>query len=439
MSITDMLSTAFLNLWRRKMRAFLTVLGMVIGVASIVVMVSLGIGIKQATIENFAGTGSLTTIRVNSWSYVSNGNGGGSSRQKELNKKAVGEFKKIAGVQAVMPLVDTYGMIKSGNFMTDASILGVTPEQAEEFGITLSEGKMPTAGGANTYDIVLGAWSLSNFYNPDNGRQAVDKNGNPRITKDARMQLTFDYRNVYKNSVVISMPSSDSAKEPEKPLGPMYKLNVTGIMDQNNNDFSYYCLMDMTQLEKLAKANKDYVQYDSSKYSSVLVKCKEIEDVKTVKNAIQDMGYGTYSLQDAVEMAEKSTQNVQYLLGAIGGVALLVAAIGIMNTMMMSIFERTKEIGIIKVLGCRIDNIAGLFLTESAYIGLFGGALGLVLSFGVSLLLNQLLASSGLRSIIPAYLAFGAVGFSIIVALAAGMYPAIRAMKLSPLAAIRNE
>ena len=438
MSITDLLSTAFLNLWRRKMRAFLTVLGMVIGVASIVVMVSLGIGIKQATIENFAGTGSLTTIRVNSWSYVSNSNGGGSSRQKELNKKSIGEFKKIAGVQAVMPLVETYGMLKSGNFMTDASILGVTPEQAEEFGITLSEGEMPTAGGSNTYEIVLGAWSLSNFYNPDNGRQAVDKNGNPRITKDSRMQLTFDYRNVYKNQVVI-LSSSDDSQEPEKPLAPMYKLKVTGIMDQNNNDFSYYCLMDMTQLEKLAKANKDYVQYDSSQYNTVLVKCKEIEDVKTVKNAIQDMGYGTYSLQDAVEMAEKSTQNVQYLLGAIGGVALLVAAIGIMNTMMMSIFERTKEIGIIKVLGCRIDNIAGLFLTESAYIGLFGGALGLVLSFGVSLLLNQLLASSGLRSIIPAYLALGAVGFSIVVALAAGMYPAIRAMKLSPLAAIRNE
>ena len=304
MSITDILSTAFLNLWRRKMRAFLTVLGMIIGVASIVVMVSLGIGIKQATIENFAGTGSLTTIRVNSWSYVSNGNGGGSSRQKELNKKAVGEIKKIAGVQAVMPLIETYGMLKSGNFMTDASILGVTPEQAQDFGITLSEGEMPSVSSANTYEIVLGAWSLGNFYNPDTGNQAVDKNGNPRITKDSRMALTFDYRNVYKNQVVIVAPSADGKQEPEKPLAPMYKLKVTGIMDQNNNDFSYYCLMDMKQLEKLAKANKDYVQYDSSKYNTVLVKCKEIEDVKTVKNAIQDMGYGTYSLQDAVEMAE---------------------------------------------------------------------------------------------------------------------------------------
>ena len=437
MSIKDLLTTAFLNLWRRKLRAFLTVLGMVIGVASIVVMVSLGIGIKQATIESFAGTGSLTTIRVNSWSYVSSGNGSSSSRQKELNKKAIAEFKKLEGVQAVMPLIETYGMIKSGRYVVDASILGVTREQAELFGITLAEGELPGEGSATTYEIAMGAWSLQSFYSPDNYRQALDKNGNPKVTKDSRMQLTFDYRNIYTQMTISS--TGDSSDEEQTPLGNFYKLKVTGIMDEENNDFSYYCIMDATQLDKLAKANKSFTNYSTGKYETVLVKCADISDVKAVKNAISEMGYGTYSLQDAVEMAEKSTQNVQYLLGAIGGVALLVAAIGIMNTMMMSIFERTKEIGIIKVLGCRIDNIAGLFLAEAAYIGLFGGALGMGLSFGISVLLNVLLASSGLRSIIPAYLVFGAVGFSIIVAVAAGMYPAIRAMKLSPLAAIRNE
>ena len=435
MSIKDLLATAFLNLWRRKLRAFLTVLGMVIGVASIVVMVSLGIGIKQATIESFAGTGSLTTIRVNSWSYVSSGNGGGGSRQKELNKKAIAEFKKLEGVQGVMPLVETYGMIKSGRYVVDASILGVTKEQAEQFGITLAEGELPGAGSATTYEIVLGAWTLQGFYSPDNYRQALDKNGNPKVTKDSRMQLTFDYRNIYTQ---MNIGATDSGETPTPP-GDFYKLKVTGIMDQGNNDFSYYCVMDAAQLDKIAKANKDFTNYKAGKYDTVLVKCADISDVKSVKNAISEMGYGTYSLQDAVEMAEKSTQNVQYLLGAIGGVALLVAAIGIMNTMMMSIFERTREIGIIKVLGCRIDNIAELFLAEAAYIGLFGGALGMGLSFGISALLNVFLASSGLRSIIPAYLVFGAVGFSIIVAVAAGMYPAVRAMKLSPLAAIRNE
>ena len=435
MSIRDLLTTAFLNLWRRKMRAFLTVLGMVIGVASIVVMVSLGIGIKQATIDSFAGTGSLTTIRVNSYSWVDNGKGSGTSRQTELNKKAVTAMKKIDGVQSVMPLVTTYGMLKSGRYAMDVSILGVTKQDAADFGIELSEGEIPGAGGSNTFEMVMGAWTLSGFYNPDNYRPAVDAKGNPRITSSSRMQLTFDYRNIYANQLDPS-----SLTDPNQPpLGGFYKIKVTGVMSEGNNDFSYYCLMDMDQLVKLAKANKDYTSFNSSKYDTVLVKCKEIEDVKTVKKAIEDMGYGTYSLQDAVEMAEESTKNVQYLLGAIGGVALLVAAIGIMNTMMMSIFERTKEIGIIKVLGCSIHNIAGLFLAESAYIGLFGGAIGIVLSYGVGALLNQLLVSSGLRSIIPAYLAFGAVGFSIIVAIAAGMYPALRAMKLSPLAAIRNE
>jgi putative ABC transport system permease protein len=438
MKISDLLSTAFLNLWRRKMRAFLTVLGMVIGVASIVVMVSLGIGIKQATIESFAGTGSLTTIRVNSWSYVSNGNGSGSSRQTKLNKKAVTQFKKIPGVEAVMPLVESYGMLKSGKYAVDASILGVTKEQAEKFGITLAKGELPGEGSATTYEIALGAWTLQSFYTPDNYRQAIDKNGNPKVTTESRMQLTFDYRNIY-TQIVISKPDSGGDTEEVIPPGDFYNLKVTGIMDQDNNDFSYYCIMDAASLEKLAKANKKFTNFESNNYNSVLVKCANIEDVKPVKNMISDMGYGTYSLVDAVEMAEASTKNTQYLLGAIGGVALLVAAIGIMNTMMMSIFERTKEIGIIKVLGCRIDNIAGLFLAESAYIGLFGGALGLGLSFLTKLLLNQFLASSGLRSIIPAYLAFGAVGFSIIVAFAAGLYPAVRAMKLSPLAAIRNE
>ena len=438
MSLKDMLTTAFLNLWRRKMRAFLTVLGMVIGVASIVVMVSLGIGIKQATIESFAGTGSLTTIRVNSWSYVSTGNGGGSSRQKKLDKKAMAEFKQITGVQAVMPLIETYGMLKSGRYITDASILGVTKEQAEQFGITLADGKIPGSSGGSVYEIALGAWTLQNFYNPDNGSQAVDRNGNSKITADSRMQLTFDYR-AARNKTIADITANAGDQEKVTPLGAFYKLKVVGTMDQGNNDFSYYCIMDATQLEKLAKANKDFTDYNSGSYQTVYVKCANIEDVKPVKNAITQMGYGTYSLQDAVEMAEKSTQNVQYLLGAIGGVALLVAAIGIMNTMMMSIFERTKEIGIIKVLVCRIDNIAGLFLTEAAYIGLFGGALGMGLSFGISALLNVFLASSGMRSIIPAYLVIGAVLFSIVVALVAGMYPAIRAMKLSPLAAIRNE
>jgi ABC-type antimicrobial peptide transport system permease subunit len=167
---------------------------------------------------------------------------------------------------------------------------------------------------------------------------------------------------------------------------------------------------------------------------------RDIDDVLTVQQQIQDMGYGASSLQDALKAAQESAKQLQMLLGAIGGVALLVAAIGIMNTMMMSIYERTRELGIIKVLGCRMSNIATLFLTEAAYIGFFGGALGLALSYTLSFVLNTaVLQSVGMSSVIPLYLSLGALLFSVVVALISGMYPAIRAMRLSALTAIRSE
>ena len=431
----DLLTTAFLNLWRRKFRAFLTVLGMVIGVSSILVMVSLGIGIKEATIESFAGTGSLTVIRVNAWSYQESSNGMGMSKEVTLNKKSLEAFQKLSGVTYVMPMVEGWGMLKSGNYATDVSILGVTKPAMEAFGIQLAEGKAPGGKKSGSYEMVLGAYTLNNFYNTNTYRPAVDREGNPKVRLSSRMQLTFDYNNVHNNQ------QYDMAEmEPTTPKGKMYSIKPVGVMGMEGNEFSWYCLMELDSFERLLKENKAFLGDDiGKKYNQVLVKCESIDHVRPVKEQIEAMGYGTYSLQDAVEMAQESTKRVQYLLGAIGGVALLVAAIGIMNTMMMSIFERTREIGIIKVLGCRMGNIAGLFLAEAALIGLFGGALGLGLSYGIAALLNALLQGAGLKSIIPASLAFGAVVFSILVALIAGLYPAIRAMRLSPLAAIRNE
>lgn len=429
MRFSDLLSIAFLNLWRRKLRAFLTVLGMTIGVASIVVMVSLGIGIREATIKSFAGTGSLTLIQVHSWSYVETGDGGGISRETELNKKSVEAFRQIPGVRGVMPMVEAWGLLKSGKYVAGISILGVDAETAKEFDLNLSSGRYPEAKRGSTQELVIGSYVLEGFRDPKTGKEARDRDGNPKVTMDSRFQFTFDYSNVY----------DYGNGESTQPKGAMYKVDLVGSMEAEGN-YSYYSLMEASTLEKLMKENKDFDPGNrEGKYNEVLVKCNDIADVKAVKTAIENMGYGTYSAQDAVEMAEEQTARIQYLLGAIGGVSLLVAAIGIINTMMMSIYERTKEIGIIKVLGCRMSNIAGMFLAESAFIGLFGGALGLGVSYGLGLVLNALLASSGLTSVIPLYLAVGAVAFSVLVGLLSGLYPAIRAMRLSPLAAIRNE
>ena len=431
MRFSDLLRTAFLNLWRRKLRAFLTVLGMVIGTSSIVVMVSLGIGMREAMIESYSQMGSMTNITVTRWNYSVDENGNYSSTEKDLNKKTVELFKQIPGVEAVMPRISAWGLLKSGRYIADIGIMGIDTSVADQFGIALSEGTLPTArttGG--TYDIVFASdlFLYSYFYDPNTGKQAVDRDGNSKVTADSRFQLTFDYNNVY----------GGSDMEGYTP-GKFYRLNGTGVTAQSGNEFSYYCLMDIEALKKLAKENSSFMSIDTTNYNEVIVKCSDTDAVETVNQYIKDLGYGTECLQEWIEQSEESIAQTQYLLGAIGGVSLLVAAIGIMNTMMMSIYERTKEIGIIKVLGCRMSNIAALFLTESAYIGFFGGALGLGVSYTLSMVLNKFLAGSGLYSSIPLYLAFGAVAFSILVALVSGLYPALRAMRLSPLAAIRNE
>ncbi len=137
---------------------------------------------------------------------------------------------------------------------------------------------------------------------------------------------------------------------------------------------------------------------------------------------------------------------IQAVLGGIGAISLLVAAIGIANTMMMSIYERTKEIGVIKVLGCDMGAIRNMFLIESGCIGFMGGVAGLLLSYGLSFGMNRFQAIGALMvgqegdiSRIPSWLSLTAVGFAILVGMVAGFFPSLRAMRLSPLAAIRNE
>lgn len=150
-----------------------------------------------------------------------------------------------------------------------------------------------------------------------------------------------------------------------------------------------------------------------------------------------------------LENVKEQMGMIQAVLGGIGAVAFLVAAIGISNTMVMSTYERTREIGIMKVLGCKLSDIMTLFLTEAAIIGFAGGTLGIILSLGISALMNALSDSGVLSmfsmgegipiSVIPLWLILGGIAFSTFVGIVSGFYPALRATRLSALDAIKNE
>ena len=180
-------------------------------------------------------------------------------------------------------------------------------------------------------------------------------------------------------------------------------------------------------------------------YNRAQIYVDEIDNVKAVQNMVADMGFQVSSQMEWMESTKQQSSMIQAVLGGIGAVSLLVAAIGIANTMMMSIYERTKEIGVMKVLGCDMGNIRNMFLIESGVIGFMGGVIGIGFSYAISCVINRFVnmeAMNGLTgelSRIPPWLSLAAVAFAIFVGMAAGFMPAMRAMKLSPLAAIRNE
>ena len=195
-------------------------------------------------------------------------------------------------------------------------------------------------------------------------------------------------------------------------------------------------------------------------YQEVYVKVDEVDNVSDVESWIKDQGYETYSMTQIREDMQAQVAKSQMILGGTAAVALLVAALNIANTMTMAIYERTKEIGVMKVLGCELNNIRTMFLFEAGAIGLLGGIVGVAFSYLLSFILNNvsslmmggdgmssglldafgsLGASGGQISIIPLWLVLAALAFSTLVGLVSGVVPANRAVKISALEAIRRE
>ena len=230
----------------------------------------------------------------------------------------------------------------------------------------------------------------------------------------------------------------DAPKPPKK-----YLLKTDGVVEGGVDDYNGYAYNVYTRLDLLETQLRRVFKKKAIPGQPTNKKGKPVEEVQ---KKLTDMGFQASSNADWMKQSEQQSSMIQAVLGGIGAVSLFVAAIGIANTMMMSIYERTKEIGIIKVLGCDMKVIRNMFLLESGFIGFMGGVVGLAFSEAVSFAINHLLnigqsmtGMSGNISRIPLWLAAASLAFAVFIGMAAGFFPALRAMKLSPLAAIRNE
>ncbi|MBE5980513.1 MAG: ABC transporter permease [Paenibacillaceae bacterium] len=453
MKFSDLLSMSVNNLRRRKMRTFLTVLGVLIGTASIVVMVSLGIGFNELTMEQYASYGSLTEITV----YSNQSNGGeGKKEPNYMTDSVVNQFAGLDHVKSASPLLQTDTIMSQGAYQANITVIGVTPEYMDN--ISLKQGHLPDKG-TNELQMVVGNMVPRQFSNPKSRNQ--DYYDDPTKIPD------IDFMNrpvfvVFDTDAYYQSQNGGTAGDGKTPVKPPKKyllktagLVAGGVEDWSNYSYNVYVDLDAlkSQLKQIYKkkpipnqpTNKKGKPYNYFIYDQAVVEVDDMANVTAVQKAITDMGYQANSNMEWLEQSQKQAKMVQALLGGIGTVSLFVAAIGIANTMMMSIYERTKEIGILKVLGLDMNHIRDMFLIESGFIGFLGGITGITFSYGVSFLINRFLAGRfmpdmpGDLSRIPLWLSLAAVGFSVFVGMAAGFFPSLRAMKLSPLAAIRNE
>ncbi len=479
MSFYDLMTMSLGNLWRRKLRTVLTVLGVLIGTTSIVAMLSLAFGMKQMIMDEYASMGSVTQIMISGGGGDMDSSASQTDTSTMLTETNMQMFQDMEHVKNVLPQLSFDGNMKSGRYSGYGNLIGV--DQSILDSQELEKGDIPQKGSTGTLQVIAGNQILTGFgyvqgdeyvdYYSTGELPNIDLMTQIRVlqvyndqadTTDTGAQAdTGDDTTGDTSSDGNSTDSSGGDTADSQPVEDNSMLNfrikVAGILAGGVDEYNTYSNNLLVNIDDL----KSYLTKNFGKgnipgqpkpngkpmnewvYSTLVVDVDDASNVDSVMKDIQDMGFSASSNKDLLDSAQKNLQIVELVLGGIGMVAFLVAAIGIANTMMMSTYERTKEIGVMKVLGCDMRDIQKLFLAEAGFIGLIGGIVGLGLTCGVSALINHFAVSMGGMkgniSVIPWWLALAAVAFSTLMGMVAGYFPARRAMKLSPLAAIHTE
>ena len=475
MKILDILNMGFRNLLRRKTRTFLTVIGVVVGAAAIVIMLSLGIGMNENLQKSIANMGDLTIIEINRWAWKppSGAEGDyGASIENVLDDSMLERVKTWDGVLAATPYLYYYNMsMTAGKKYENIQpyITGIDSSFLPYMKINVEDGYMPQPGDSNW--IVFGARRARMFVKDISKMKPKDWDAlwNSDLTEPPKINILKEKIYVQNPETVWVYNESTGMGEEKRLKGTKkYEFDKVGLIkselnmygwDENEyNVYADYKVVNtlLEEYERLARVKAKDSQL--GKYEYIRVKVKDIKTAEVIQQKLIDEGLflNNYLAEMRDEM-QKNQNAVQMILGGIGAVSLLVAAIGIANTMFMSIYERTKEIGVMKVLGCPLSGIQSMFLFEASIIGFFGGLVGTALSIAGSYALNNVEAlkkalnnmsgggyyygnqEQGAISIIPLWLVVLAVIFATFIGLISGYLPARRATKISALEAIRNE
>lgn len=466
MKISDEISLSARNLLRRKGRTALTLVGVVIGTCMVVLMISLGIAQTKTNEEMLQSWGDLTQVQIYGYGMMMSSDG----KPLYLDDAAIANIKQIPHVAAATPYAQAYNLEgeitagRNGRYTSDIyNLIGIDPTALEPMGFALQSGSWPTntpaSEKATKLQVLVGS---STGYNFQDSRKSYNSPKRYRYEgqTDANGKELPPFVDIDKDKMTLTIKTGEGSTEKSR----SWELEVVGVLEPDGAK-GYWTqsgivlrIQDMKMLQKVYN-DMTKTKEESKSYDQVYVKVDDLSNVTDVETAIHDLGFtNTYSMNQQREEMQKQVMNSQMIFGGIAAVSLLVAAINIINTMTMAIYERTREIGVMKVLGCELGNIRTMFLLESSTIGFIGGLIGLIISLIASFVLNNLstlgqgLDLSGLMgggyymgggggtiSIIPPWLMLAALVFATLVGLVAGILPANKAVKISALEAIRHE
>jgi putative ABC transport system permease protein len=449
MRFFDLLLLILDNLGRRKARVALTAVGVVIGTAAVVVLVSLAIGLQRNANEQLYGIGDLTQIQVMpnygqsgpGGPMVVNGGGGGGGggggsgpppTQKLITNDSLGELAAIPGVVAVVPrdYLNAGGMVSFQKLQGYASITGVGLSDLSVLGVTPMSGTLELRKGT----VIVGALVKQNFFDP-RWRPGMDPPTPPDLM-DANLKLTL-------------IKYTQDGTEVHKVV-PIQVVSVL-VEQRGEPDYTMYMsLEDVTAFNEWALGRR--INRNRDGYSQAIVKVDEVGHVLDIADTITALGYQTYTPQSFVQGINSFYVILQVIFGGVGAIALLVAAIGIANTMAMAILERTREIGLMKAIGATNRDVLSVFLGEAAGIGFIGGLGGVLVGWSAGQVLNVValayLAGQSAQTggpppsvavYTPSWLPVFTLVFSTLIGLLSGLYPALRAATLIPVNALKYE
>lgn len=482
MSFLDILHLATRNLRQAKLRFALTSMGVVVGVAVIVTMVSFGLGLQGNMLARFKALDLFNEIQVFGRGLSSLA---GLDRSREdgrrsrtdktptriLDDAGLAEIASIPGVSYVEPNVNFVSYVRANGKVLSQSIGGANiPNEASRFQ-QFSAGNMISSPSA---DEAVVSERFTRDFGFEKPAHAVGKTLE-LLAPDGDSKSDSTKEEEEEPANFFGIPLEDDGLDESNAAGiKTHTFRIAGVLNTEIKEgagqgglrglmpgagiyiplpiahsWSTTHRGPMGQVAlSLARTKGSLGEGQTEGYDSAVVRVTDPVMLTEVRKKITEKGFGSFSIVDQIEQIRTVFLIIDSVLGLLGGISLLVASFGIANTMIMSILERTREIGIMKAIGAEDREIKLIFFVEAAVIGLFGGVVGVLIAWGIDGLANRLayrfiLKPQGASFVdffdLPPYLWLGAILFALIVSVLAALYPASRAARIDPVRALRHD